>query len=84
MLAHNNEYLEEASATIYQLSQEERIRMECEAREDFYRTQHGLQYRLNRQEAEIKTQSAEIKELNSTIDKLHTWMKAHGYDPNNL
>lgn len=84
MLAHNNEYLEEASATIYQLSQEERIRMECEAREDFYRTQRGLQYRLNRQEAEIKTQSAEIKELSSTIDKLHTWMKAHGYDPDSL
>lgn len=91
MLAHNNEYLKEASATIYQLSQEERIRMECEAREDFYRTQRGLQYRLDRQEAEInarnaklESQSAEIEELNSTIDKLHTWMKAHGYDPNNL
>lgn len=119
MLAQNNEYLEEASATVYQLSQEERVRMECEAREDYYRTQRGLQYRLDRQEAEInarnakleaqsaelkkqsaemearsakieaqsaeiEAQSAEIKNLNCKIDKLHTWMKAHGYDPDSI
>lgn len=140
MLAQNSEYLKEASATVYQLSQEERVRMECEAREDYYRTQRGLQYRLDRQEAEInarnakleaqseelekqsaeiearsaeikaqsaeikaqsaeikaqsveieaqsaeiEAQSAEIRDLNGKIDKLHAWMKAHGYDPDNI
>ena len=39
MLAAQNEYIKEASTTIYQLSQEEAIRQQCEAREDYYRRQ---------------------------------------------
>lgn len=91
MLAQNNEYFKEASATVYQLSQEERIRMECEAREDYYRTQRGIQCRLEKldrqsakleaQAAEIETQAAEIETLNAEINKLHNWMQSHGYDP---
>lgn len=49
MLAQENEYLKEAATTVYQLTQEERIRMECEAREDYYRTQLGWQKRLQKQ-----------------------------------
>lgn len=39
MLAQNNEYIREASNTVYQLSHEEEIRLQCEAREDYYRLQ---------------------------------------------
>lgn len=61
MLAQNNEDFAEASATVYQLSQEERIRLECEAREDYYRTQLGIQHMLDRQNAQIETQAAKIE-----------------------
>lgn len=70
MLAQNNEYFAEASATVYQLSQEDRIRMECEAREDYYRTQRGLQQRIDT--------------LTAENSKLRNWMMSHGYDPTNV
>ncbi len=47
MLAQNNEYIEEASETIYQLTQEEKIRLQCEAREEYYRLER---YRQHEQE----------------------------------
>ena len=39
MLASNNSFLTEAAETIYQLSAEDKIRLQCEAREDFYNQQ---------------------------------------------
>ena len=39
MLAQENKYIEDAMPTIYQLSYEDAIREQCEAREDFYRRQ---------------------------------------------
>ena len=95
MLAHNNEYMAEASATVHQLSQEERIRMECEAREDHYRTQLGIQHimdsqidqiksqavQIESQTAQIELQATEIESQTAQINALHEWMKMHGYDP---
>lgn len=81
MLAQNNTYMAEASATVHQLSQEERIRMECEAREDHYRTQLGLQNIMDSQIDQIRSQSAEIESQAAEINALHEWMKIHGYDP---
>ena len=95
MLAQNNEYIKEAADTIFRLCQDERVRMECQAREDHYRTQLGIQQMMDRQAAEIQSQNAEIEaqaaEIQSQnaeiktqaaeIDKLKTWIKAHGYDP---
>ena len=37
MLAENNEYLKEATETVYEISQEEHIRMQSEALEDYNR-----------------------------------------------
>ncbi|MBR5247668.1 MAG: PD-(D/E)XK nuclease family transposase [Lachnospiraceae bacterium] len=42
MLASNNIFLTEAAETVYQLSAEDRIRLQCEAREDFYNQQRYL------------------------------------------
>jgi hypothetical protein len=39
MLAKEDNMIEEASNTMYQLSQDRMVRLQCEAREDFYRLQ---------------------------------------------
>ena len=130
MLAQNNDYIKEAADTVFRLCQDERVRMECEAREDHYRTQLGIQRMIERQAAALEAQTAkiqaqassleaqdakiqspssslesqtaqiqaqassleaqdakiqaqinEIKLQAAEIDKLQTWIKAHGYDP---
>ena len=46
MSARQDEFIDEASDTIYQLSQDEMIRLQCEAREDYYRRQRSVQYQI--------------------------------------
>ena len=70
MLAQNNEYIEQASETIYQLSQEEAIRQQCEAREDYYRRENGKKAEMEAKDNIIKEQQDKIIELENTIDKL--------------
>lgn len=70
MLAHDNEIFKDAAATVHQLTKEERIRMECEAREDFYRTQRGLQDMLDERAAKIDTLTAENESLTSENETL--------------
>lgn len=88
MLAHDNEIFKDATATVHQLTKEERIRMECEAREDFYRTQRGLQDMLDERAAKIDTLTAENETLASEnetlaakLAKLETWAMENGYHP---
>ena len=50
MLAKGNEYIRQASETIYQLSQEEAIRQQWEARENYYRRQRGINDEFTSQE----------------------------------
>lgn len=73
MLAQENEAIKEAAGTVYQLTQEERIRMECEAREDFYRTQRDIQYLMDKQTAEnqalIQKTKALLDERNALADE---------------
>ena len=67
MLAENNEYIRQASETVYQLTQEEAIRQQCEAREDYYRRQRGLTDTIDSQADTIKEQAGTIKEQAGTI-----------------
>lgn len=72
MLAENNEYITEASKTIYQLTQEEHIRMVCEAREDYYRRQRSINKKLQKlqqYEEKIEEHKATIAEHAHTIDE---------------
>lgn len=69
MLASKNKYIQEASETIYKLSQKEKIRLQCEAREDYYRRQKSLQLLREQQLAEIEKQSSEIERQNSEIER---------------
>ena len=56
MLAQKDDTIKEASNTIYQLSQEGKIRLQCEAREDYYRRE----CRMARQHEEINDLEARI------------------------
>ncbi len=53
MLSKSNEYLQEAVSTAYQLSQDERIRQQCEAREEYYRIENTRKLRLERAEEKV-------------------------------
>lgn len=86
MLAQKNEHINDASNTIYQLTQDEKIRMQCEAREDYYRTQRGWQDMLEEkngiiqeQEGTIAEQKAALEAISSELNKLLAWAEEHGY-----
>lgn len=76
MLAQNNDYIKEAADTVFRLCQDERVRMECEAREDYYRTQLGIQQMMDRQAATLEAQAAELQsqaaELQTQAAKLQS------------
>lgn len=70
MLAQENEDIREASDTIYQLSQEEEIRQQCEAREDYYRRQRSVQNRIKNLEKANEEKDALIAALKAEIEQL--------------
>lgn len=94
ILAQKNQYIGEAVETVYQLSQDEKIRMQCEAREDYYRTQLGWQDMLkvkdsviqeqtdiiNIQKGQLLEQQSIIEKSNSEYEKLLAWAQKHGYE----
>ena len=67
MFVENNEYLIEATETVYEISQEEQIRMQCEAREDYNRRMLGIGRLLAKQTRELKEQAAIIAEKDSAL-----------------
>jgi len=95
VLAQKNKYISEAVETVYQLTQEEKIRMQCEAREDYYRTQLGWQDMLTKKDALLEEKDALLEEKDNVIQKqkstilkqqtayedLLSWAKEHGFEP---
>ncbi|MCM1027319.1 MAG: Rpn family recombination-promoting nuclease/putative transposase, partial [Roseburia sp.] len=67
MYAQTNEYIQEAANTIYQLTQEERIRQQCEARDDYYRRQRSVQHYIEEQAEQISEQNSIIASLEATV-----------------
>nr|WP_305132111.1 Rpn family recombination-promoting nuclease/putative transposase [uncultured Acetatifactor sp.] len=49
MIAQRDENIAKASNTVWKLSQEDKIRLQCEAREDYYRNQRDMQNYMNKQ-----------------------------------
>lgn len=70
MLAQNNEHIAEAASTIYELSEEEQIRLQCLAREDFLRTQKDRQIIQARKDAELAQKDAQIIDLEHQVASL--------------
>ena len=69
MLAQDNNYFKEASETVYQLTQEEQIRQQCLAREDYNRTMKGIENNLAAQKHEITTLKADLADANRQLSK---------------
>ena len=69
MLAQNNNYFKEASETVYQLTQEEQIRQQCLAREDYNRTMKGIENNFAAQKHEISTLKKDLADANQQISK---------------
>ena len=69
MLAQNNNYFKEASETVYQLTQEEEIRQQCLAREDYNRTMKGIENNFATQKHEISTLKKDLADANRQLSK---------------
>lgn len=70
MIAKNNTDFQEAITTTYQLSQEEKIRMQCEAREDYYRRTRGRERLLRETILENAKLISEKERLSSQNEQL--------------
>ncbi len=62
MLAEKNPILEDAVQTLYEMSEEEQIREQCMAREDYYRT-------INTYEAEILDRDQRLEEKDQQLSQ---------------
>ena len=69
MLAQNNHYFKEASETVYELTQEEEIRQQCLAREDYNRTMKGIENNLAAQKHEIAALKSDLADANQQISE---------------
>ncbi|MCM1213754.1 MAG: Rpn family recombination-promoting nuclease/putative transposase [Lachnospiraceae bacterium] len=70
MLAQKDDFINDASNTIYQLTQEEKIRLQCEAREDYYRRQNYVEEEFARKEAALADKDAELAVKDAEIARL--------------
>ena len=70
MLAEKNDTIAEATETVYKLSEEEMIRLQCEAREDYYRRQKDAEILKERQERRMQEQAQQIQEREQQIQEL--------------
>ena len=70
MLAQNNNYFKEASETVYELTQEEQIRQQCLAREDYNRTMKGIENNFATQKHEISTLKEQLSDYQQHIQAL--------------
>jgi hypothetical protein len=67
MLAEKNESIDEAATTLYQLSADEKIRLQCEAREKYERDQRSVQHMLEKLQKENAEQKKEIVKLRAEL-----------------
>ncbi len=67
MLAAQDISLNAAATTVYQLSEDEHIRQQCEAREDYLKQERGMSRLIKQQNQTIATQKQELTERDQTI-----------------
>lgn len=70
MLASKNNYIKEASETMFQLSEDEQIRGRCLAREDYERDMRTIKKMLADNKACIAERDACIAEKNARIAEM--------------
>lgn len=67
MLAQKDKYIKEASDTIYHLTQDEKVRLQCEAREDYYRRQADAKLLKDRLAAELQSAQTELQSVQTEL-----------------
>ena len=67
MLAAQNPVIEEAVTHIFKLTEEEQIRLQMEAREEYYRNERTHQVLLEQANAKIAEKDSEIAELKAKL-----------------
>ena len=89
MIASKNEYMSDVCPTLYKVSAEENIRLQCEALEDYYREQRTIQSEMDRMhrelaalqqkinEAELKANEAELKTNKAELKANEAELKAN-------
>ena len=80
MYAESNEYLQEAAESVYELTQEEKIRQQCEAREDYRRRTVGRERMLKEALEENQQLSEEKKQLADENQRLRQILLEHGIE----
>lgn len=61
MYAESDQYLQEAADTVYKLTQDEKIRQQCEAREDYWRRTAGIKREYQKAQETIKEQESQLE-----------------------
>ncbi len=69
MLAEQYSVINDAATTIFKLSEDERIRQQCEAREDYEIRQRSLNRRIRQREEKIEQQDRIIEENEKIIEE---------------
>ena len=75
MLAEKYEAIDEAATTLYQLSGDERIRQQCEARDKYEMDQRDIENRLKKQAETIDQQAETIEKMAKRIAELEANQK---------
>ena len=70
MIASENDMIQEAAETMYRLSQNEKVRLQCEARERYYRDQKTRQYQMEKMKEMEKKMGSMETELEAAGEKL--------------
>lgn len=69
MIAQKNESILNAANTIWKLTQEERIRQQCEAREDYRRRQLDIQYRFDMLNKQLEQQAQQLNQQTEQLNR---------------
>ena len=76
MLAQNNEYLQETVSGVRQLTAEEQIRQQCQAREDYIYWEELRAAEMKRLEDELAKSKAALAEEQAENARLRTLLKS--------
>ena len=68
MIAQKNEFMKEAGETLYQLNEDEMIRLRCLARQDYYRTQYAYQKAVEEANARAEKANAKANDANARVE----------------
>ena len=71
MISADNRSMQEAGETLFTLNEDDRIRNQCEAREDYRRTWDGVKQNMDELQvkiAELKSMITDLKSINEKKD----------------